>query len=454
MNISWFFRLFYSFFWINKNALITKNESKREIIILLPSLDEAPILRDTVKYFNSIIGRKNNVRLIIITTEKEYGLLEEKYSDFQNDITFNQVIDKNGVVRKKNTIQIALELEKEFPEVELLHYPNSEGKMAHQLNFAMKKILSEEKSYYKPLFVVYNADSRPQEDTFTWLNSIEDSGDKSVLQQYGNYLKNLESIQGQPMEDVLVAAAIWQTRWSVGFEIFNALKQYKFINNKESLRFPFNYCIGHGIFYTEDIYNKLEGFNEEMHNEDAIFGLQLSYYRDFINPLPFFDCADSVDSIRGLYNQQASWYFGPMQAFFYYKYLISRIDKINRTRLFVLALKLFFHSIYWIMGPTLLFLAIFLAIIQGKLFLVLIIFSVGFSFLVFPGFATWIMMKKMKGTPKVSDLKILKHLIFGSIPFYFIHGFAAYIALGRYLKSRITKKQILKKKTIMKRNQH
>ena len=144
----------------------------------------------------------------------------------------------------------------------------------------------------KTLIGVYNADSRPERETIDWVGYQFENSAHRVFQQYGLYTGNISNMERLPNRSVLVGAALWQTRWSLGFEIFNALKQRCFCRQSGyRLNDPFNYCIGHGLFVTKDIFLKTGGFNESFHNEDAFLGLQLCDMGETIVPVPPNDSA-------------------------------------------------------------------------------------------------------------------------------------------------------------------
>jgi len=180
---------------------------------------------------------------------------------------------------------------------------------------------------------------------------------------------------------------MWQVRWSIGFELFDALKQFEFKKNPSNFNYPLNYCIGHGLFFTEKIFYDLGGFNEDMHNEDAIFGLELSYNREKIYPIPYFDLADTPNSLKGLHRQKSSWYVGPFHSFKYYRQIVRKKNIValkERARLLLLTLKLFNHAIYWIAGPSFLVISFLICITEQSIVLLLLFVSEVILFLALP----------------------------------------------------------------------
>jgi hypothetical protein len=150
----------------------------------------------------------------------------------------------------------------------VINYPFSSGKMAHQLNYCLK-LLIDKGFWHNELLGIYYADSRPDSETFFWLNQ-RSNGSGLVFQQYEKY-----------------------------------------------------------------------HFFEDTHNEDAIFGLEISYEKKTIFPILFFDVADAPNTVKGLFFQKATWFFWPFQAPPYFKKLKATISEVDETRLFFLSSKLF-----------------------------------------------------------------------------------------------------------------
>ena len=291
MGMYWCIRMIIVAHWRKSSKRGLPKKSNTPIFVLIPVLDEVARITQTTKYFSETFKHLSGLRLIIITTEKEVN-----------------------IVKNPNTIDVVRELSEKYPILHV-HYPKLDGKMAHQLNFAMKQLLKNPFAE-NALFAVYNADSKPHPKTFDWVLSQQSKKSTQVFQQYGDYRKNVMAFSGFS-GFILTAASAWQTRWSIGFEMFNALKQKLFRNKlraqKGRVLYPLNYCIGHGLFFTKNIFVKLHGFNEYAHNEDAIFGLELSYLAEPIAPIPYFDLSDTPSTVGSLFIQKSNWFFGPLQ---------------------------------------------------------------------------------------------------------------------------------------------
>lgn len=420
LSIYWFIRIYISNKWLVKNRkppLLIKGDLN--FIIIIPVLNEGRIIKDTIEYFLNLLKPFANSKLVMVTTNKE--LISNDCPE-ENTISILKPINHDKLIK--------------------INYPGVDGKMAHQLNFAINYLLNNNIINHQ-LVGVYNADSRPEEKTFFWITANFNSSHK-VFQQYGNYFNNLDNIFKKSFfpKSILFSSSAWQNRWSIGFEIFNNLKQISFLNNEKcSLLYPINYCIGHGLFFTKDIFLSVGGFSENTHNEDAILGLELCYKKEYIKPIPYFDYADSPNSLTSLFFQKATWFFGPFQSFIYYKILRKKDEKVNHFKLFILSCKLFFHAIYWTVGP-LLFLCFFIYSLITKSCLLFII--VYFSYLVIPNFISYLLFKKNK---KIKAHNAFIYIFIGSFFAYILHGFSAYYSILCYIYSLLTKNKIEKYKT-------
>lgn len=420
LSIYWFARIYVSNKWLFENRkLPLANKRIFNFFIIIPVLNEGKIIKDTIKYFLDLLKPFNNSKLIIVTTKKEL---------FNNDCSAENTINILKSVNHDKLIKI--------------NYPGVNGKMAHQLNFAID-YLFKNNIINNQLIGIYNADSRPEEETFSWIATNFNSSDR-VFQQYGNYFNNLDGISKKYFfsKSILFSSSIWQNRWSIGFEIFNNLKQISFLNNKKyPLLYPINYCIGHGLFFTKDVFLNVGGFSENTHNEDAIFGLELCYKKEYIKPIPYFDYADSPDSLKSLFFQKASWFFGPFQSFTYYNILRKKYKKSDHFKLFILSCKLFFHAVYWVAGPLLL-LYLFIYSLVVKDFLLFVITY--FVYLIIPNFVAYLLSRRDK---KIKTYKVFIYISIGSFFAYILHGFSAYYSILCSIYSLLTKKKIKKYKT-------
>lgn len=427
LSVLWFLRIIYSGYWIRKQLHTTGNNSKATgcVHVIIPVLAEVGRIEKTAEYFIDTFANKINFKLILVSTGKELG-------DY-------------GIT--PNTIDACVNLAKRYPGlISHLHYPEMTGRMAHQLNYAIKNI--DKSLRADDIIAIYNADSRPHPLTFQWvLSRRADNVRLSVFQQYGDYTQNISKRTGA----VLLSAALWQNRWAVGFELFNSIKSERFYSNQGIMR-SLNYCIGHGLFISKEAIERAGGFSEIFHNEDAILGLELSYLKERISPIPFFDISDTPDTIRGLYCQKINWFFGPFQAFNYFRKLNDKY-KNNSFRekvvLFVQSFKLFLHAIYWICGPSAMVYVLLYPIIRGDITLFILAYFSFFAFFIFPNIFSTI-SSDVKGKKYMFSLVGVVRLLYGGPICYFLHGISAISAILLSIKNFFTGKPIEKGKTIMK----
>ncbi|MDD5527545.1 MAG: hypothetical protein PHO56_01035 [Patescibacteria group bacterium] len=469
LSVYWLVKILVSFFWMKRSERAFyggERKANRPFFVVIPVIEEKDIIFATIDYFLNLIKPFPGSKLIIVTTAKEDEICKKNKeavkvlaskgvrneivslikSDFGADLSGFKDIEilKNKALEViseyKNTIDVLKDCHREG--VMVINYPFISGKMAHQLNYCLKLLINKG-FWHNELLGIYNADSRPDSETFFWLNQ-RSNGSSLVFQQYGKYFGNTESILKSDFisRAILISSCIWQNRWSVGFEMFNSLKQFIFLKKKiigERFLHPLNYCIGHGLFFTRDIYEKYHFF-EDTHNEDAIFGLGLSYAKKTIFPIPFFDVADAPNTVKSLFFQKATWFFGPFQAPLYFKKLKGMIPEVDGARLFFLSSKLFFHAIFWVIGPTcLLFIFLYsLATLNFEPFLLAY-----FTFLVLPGFLVYLLFPDKK----IKAGEALIFLLFGSFFAYVMHGASAYYSIFLAAKAKITNGEVDKYKT-------
>lgn len=328
--------------WLRKERNINeKNISSNTLYLLIPVLNEQKIIRETVQHFYSIVEEFKNVYVIFITTNKEIDQVNSTYKLIRNLI-----------------------VEKRMTNIRLINYPSKNGVMAHQLNYGLKFI---KENFEKKVFWVgiYNADSRINRGTILYILSKIKDGEECVYQQYSYY----PLPKGQNKKSIIGSASLWQTRWSINFEIYRVLFQLKLsfylkkINNTffkilvESIFEKMNYVIGHGFFSRSDILEKVGEFSETTINEDAILGYLLNCNRILIKPIPYFERADFAPNLLIYIRQQAVWFNGPLYAYNYFKIYLLKRTKNNfyeNLRALILATKLFLMAFYWLVSPILL----------------------------------------------------------------------------------------------------
>lgn len=434
ISIYWMLKIARSVSWLEQVDLSklsgTEIRNHYRLFVIIPVLNEARILEETVDYFVDLLTGIDNATLVIVTTEKEFTI-EERFGD---------------------TIAVAARLKQRNPTMQVMHYPEKNGKMAHQLNFSIKTLDDTKQIKDDDLIAIYNADSRPDRNTFRWVVSRYKPGEREVFQQFGDYTGNLSEVRCDSnffRRSVILSAIAWQTRWSLGFELPHSLDQFGFLSRLGLTLGPLNYCIGHGLFLSYVVYKKVDGFNEKMHNEDAILGLQLSIRGITIEPIPFLDKVRVPDSIKALFLQQASWFFGPLQSFEYFRILSRSGRRVVGVKDFVLSSKLFSHAVYWIVGPGLFLAMMGYFIIFPSVTSFFQVVAVWVFFLVLPSNYALVEMMRLNASDFHKNIDDSWPLVVGMPVFYLLHGIAGIRSTFKYVIRYVTGREISKEKTVM-----
>lgn len=342
--------LIYIYKWINsakKNRYIIKDK-KVLVYLIIPMLNEQKIAKKTYLNFKQLTQKIKNVKVMFVTTSKE--------------------VKKDGNL---TTYEILKELIKNDDKIFLCNYPQKTGVMAHQVNYAIKEIEKYRFNHEKIIIGVYNADSKINVETIEYVLEKEENKNENedvCYQQYSWYkLCNNSKHKG-----IIASASLWQTRWSLTFEIFRVKQQewintiYEKVNRFKTLR-PFNkilyivfekmnYVIGHGFYMDIDLLHKIGGFPENTINEDAFLGYIINNKNIKIDAISYLEKADFAPSIPVYIKQQTTWVNGPIYAFEYLK-LYKNNNKLKiseKIRAFILAIKLFLHFVYWLASPYIL----------------------------------------------------------------------------------------------------
>ncbi len=316
--------------------------------------------------------------------------------------------------------------------------------MTHQLNYAISEIKKFDKK--NNFIVVYNADSRHHKNTFDYVFSKKDLKNKKAFQQYGDYTSNYNSFPKNFFKNsILTSSAGLQNRWSLGIEIFRAVKNI----NRNGIFKPLSYCIGHGMFLKLELVEKVGGFSEKTHNEDLVMGYVLNNLDEKIYPIPFFDYSESPNLISSLFFQKANWFFGPGQFYDYYKFVKNKKLYKNKILFISYTLKVLGLAMVWILGPTLLFILLLISLKKIQLFLIFLVIYI--LSLVLPNYLSLIYISKLENKKIDNNIILFIKVFIGSIFAYLTHGISGWLGLYRYIKKIIWNSKIEKGKTKIKR---
>jgi len=331
------------------------------------------------------------------------------------------------------------------------HSDDADGSMATQLNYALNKIYSliKRRKSSEIIYAVYNVDSRPEPKTFDWvINNYDFNLPYVCFQQYGDYSKNIAKIANSSQPFSLSSSAFWQNRWTLGFEMANALGQYKkFKLIKNSWRM--NYCVGHGVFISQKLLGRIGGFSDKTHNEDIFLGLAVSNLNIRIKPIPYFDLADSPDDLRYLYKQKTNWFMGTFQVNKYYKIIRNSSWFDNNTpKLLFQTSQVFRLALYWIFGPSILFFSFIYSIMCQDIVSILVLALVIIEYLVIPNALGQYLIKRAQSkTVRFKQVFIISLL--GSWVSSLVHGLSAYNSIKKYLVQKFFGVKFIKGKTDM-----
>lgn len=449
------------------------------LFILLPMLREQRCINEAVEHFSQMPypGAKT---LVIITTQREkkekLDFLQAHRSasyaspDYKEILRFIRINSSGDPIQDFPSTESAIDFAELLPSTsdladELasdsilhLHYPEAQGVMAHQLNFAIKELKLSGLANSDAFYAIYNADSRPEENTFLeLLFQIEQDPSKQVFQQLSLYLNNIPSKEKWWQDSVLRGAAWWQCRWSFGWEIphtrdhavFLARYRDRKINSFDSLsQESMVYTIGHGLFVKDEILQTTGLFPEATMNEDAGFGLLLNWKRIPINLLGHLDRASIPESVAVLRKQKCTWYWGVLQAFSYPKHFPD-FEKID-CRLFHLSFSLFLQAVCWFVNPAMIAASLLSGLMLGPVYFAGSLFMPAL-FLCLPHrtVAEYLRERTLAPSYAVPGWRI-KDVFFeyvGAIVFFSIHWFGAATCLYQSLIWAITGNRPVKLKT-------
>ena len=346
--------------WFAQPDNYLKKSNKTNLYILIPMMNEQVIAQETFKHFYNFCTEFTNYKVVYITTDRETKKTGKEHT---YDILNKMCVQYNS------------------PNIFLFHY-TGKGIMSHQLNYAIKMIDKfDEDDYW---IAIYNADSRITKETFLAFESMVSTwkNEPVCFQQYSYY--SLPS--GIKKKSIIGSAVLWQNRWSLLFEMSRVI--YQNWLDKKLRRYGFklqyilniligkmNYVIGHGLYIRRSVLQSVGFFPENSINEDAFLGFLLNEARIKIIPFKELEHAEFVDRIDSYIKQQNVWFNGPFDAFKYYKSWINSGNRSIERKIngFILCIKLFMHSIYWILSPFILIILLPILCILTKNFTCLII---------------------------------------------------------------------------------
>ena len=435
------FWLFFVLRWLSTNSQkvrLQTNKNEYNFILLIPVLREQKIIIRTIKHFLRLNYNKKNLKIFFISTEKEF---EKSGKNEENTI---DIIKK--LQQKTNNIH-GLNL------IELLHYPDQNGKMVDQLNFAFDHILTNNINLNKTFVGIYNADSRPNFNTLNTISQMANKSNCKIYQQSAVFFDNFNELKNNNnflTEKLLKTNSLLQTRWTLVHEIPRFIMQSYFLN-KFNKKLFLSHCVGHGLFIQGNFLQEIRKMPDKTLTEDLFFGYILSLLGKSINPLPIMESAEMPNKFILSLKQKYIWFFGPLEHFAYQKY--SKENFRNAASSLLLNWFTFqgiFSAFAWILSGWMLLYIFLYPILSGNYNLIpwsLIVF------ILYAPFSYFVILSKYKFLnnlcSKKNEISLMEYFwsfVF-SLPTAIIHSIPPIFSVLAKIKSKITNVQPQKPKT-------
>lgn len=331
--------------------ILQRNEKKSNILIVIPCLREQDIIIQTLSYFLGLTKHLDNVKLLIVTTQKEefekeinLYLKDQLIKDVKNNMQLQKLINKYNKILSTNEIKEILKYSKlenieeiinnkiqnskttsvlieEFiiqnhleEKVYHFHYPNNEGIMADQLNYVLNNFeFKDEKNYY---FSVYNADSIPNKDTIKEvLTTINENDNPKVIQQYSVPISNWNELS-----NLMKGFSIYQSNFELRYGLINSYFPNKLL---------YTYVVGHGMYIRVDILKQIGGFETKYWCEDIYMSYVLRNKDISIYPIKTLEIMQSPQYLSILIKQNSVWFKTSFECLKIFKDIFKQNKKIN-----------------------------------------------------------------------------------------------------------------------------
>ena len=331
--------------------ILQRNEKKSNILIVIPCLREQDIIIQTLNYFLGLTKHLDNVKLLIVTTQKEefekeinLYLKDQLIKDVKNNMQLQKLINKYNKILSTNEIKEILKYSKlenieeiinnkiqnskttsvlieEFiiqnhleEKVYHFHYPNNEGIMADQLKYVLNNFeFKDEKNYY---FSVYNADSIPNKDTIKEvLTTINENDNPKVIQQYSVPISNWNELS-----NLMKGFSIYQSNFELRYGLINSYFPNKLL---------YTYVVGHGMYIRVDILKQNGGFETKYWCEDIYMSYVLRNKDISIYPIKTLEIVQSPQYLSILTKQNSVWFKTSFECLKIFKDIFKQNKKIN-----------------------------------------------------------------------------------------------------------------------------
>lgn len=435
-----FWCFYRSFKYIHKQNKKTKNilhrnEKKSNILIVIPCLREQDIIIQTLKYFLGLTKHLDNVKLLIVTTQKEefekeinLYLKDQLIKDVKNNMQLQKLINKYNKILSTNEIKEILKYSKlenieeiinnkiqnskttsvlieEFiiqnhleEKVYHFHYPNNEGIMADQLNFVLDNFeFKDEKNYY---FSVYNADSIPNKDTIKEvLTTINENDNPKVIQQYSVPISNWNDLS-----NLMKGFSIYQSNFELRYGLINSYFPNKLL---------YTYVVGHGMYIRVDILKQIGGFETKYWCEDIYMSYVLRNKDISIYPIKTLEIMQSPQYLSILTKQNAVWFKTSFECLKIFKDIFKQNKKINLNSIGWLMQRIRMN-ITWLGIPIAFLYTLIISIFNKSIIMFCLSVLSYFVMIVLEYGSTIKLIEKLTETTFKNKIKILINTIFAT----------------------------------------
>ncbi len=333
-----------SFFWVmhhlkrQKKDIHPEKLTNKKLVFILPVYHETAMIQDTISSFKRLLSE--NILLLIVGTNRE-----------RNHDNIN------------STLQLAEECGGWNPHIFTIECPNKTGYMAHQVNYAAQRLVSNGYDKTSTRIHVINIDTRLQED---YLSEVifRIHKNSTIMLQSALFTWNFTSLS-----PLLQWTSIVQSRRTITGE------QRRLLLNLYISHYKLYHVVGHGMIIQLKKFFDYKLFPEDTLNEDMHFWYYLSINQEKVIPLISYEIADMPSTFKGWW-AQAQWRFiGAME---YHAYFCSYLKKFNQKptlRILLMTLQWFFNAFKrLIVSYTIVFVIVIMALFTlSNIFIIWII---------------------------------------------------------------------------------
>lgn len=271
----------------------SQDDSIVEMAVILPCLREQNIISESIDYFCSMNLSHTHMHLIISCTKREL-VSNEKYgfSISSAEVARNHI----SALGKLSNVDFFVYEAEDF----------NGGDRATQMNEAMDAFLSQ--GHKVDIVAVFDADSRPDKETFEEVAYRFKENPKCIYQQPENYLAFAESISKSKKSKIAVANALYQHVWT----IINEIPMFERYSKKND---SFLYMNGHGMFFPLKQYLKLR-FPEHEVTDGIHVGYRVWVSHSPLRPLLLQGYTEAPVEIKKLPQQHKRWFGGSIRLYY------------------------------------------------------------------------------------------------------------------------------------------